>query len=75
MTTMVFVVLGEKFPEQRVQLSRIAGVVDRAMVTLGTVLSIPLVSLVARDDAAHTCFGSRRSCSLFVCQPTVSIRS
>lgn len=56
MTTMVFVIIGERFPRQRNSLARLAGAVDRAMVTLGVFLSIPLVAFVADESATQQCF-------------------
>ena len=53
--TMVFVIIGERFPTERAAVSRLAGVVDRLLVTLGSALSIALVGASGSAEA-RGCF-------------------
>ena len=58
MTTMIFVVVGERFGEERARVSRLIGVVDRGVVTVGSLLSIALVGVLGHqgDGVAQSCF-------------------
>jgi hypothetical protein len=58
LVTMIYILISERFPTERISISRAAGFFDRAATTVGTLCSIGLLKALSSADVAHAhaCF-------------------